>query len=549
MSVLKKHKTTSLFIAFFLIAGISNILTRSDSVFISSLAFCANAAILTGLIVFWIYTVSDRLLPTRLRSNLIVSGLFMILYLLIRVFRYRVIVNANIPGRYSSYIYFIPLLMIPSLFVMTAIDIALADKRAGKRITNAVLISAVILSGLALTNDLHFLVYRPKVELSEFGMAGGSYYQGPGFFLIWGWIIINLLAVFIILFKVMRKKDKKIVIQLVTVVAVWVVVSVFFSYVIERFNLVRMYNPPEINIFFLMLIAECCIRNRLIPYNENYAGFVSKMKIPLLITDQERRVVHTSASPVNASRQTLLSAGTEPLYLDKDTRLSHMKIRAGYIYWTENERELHEEQRRLALANEILSEENDLIEVENKLKEQKARLDVQNQVYEKVSTAIRPKQKRIKELMELTDPESEEFAHKLGIICVYNAYSKRKTNLLLLSEKTLPKRNRELFLALSETARFLKCCGIDAAATGEEYSEIPLAGIQELYDTFETIIETYLSVLKKMTVSILPEGIRIAMEAAKKIELPDSVLTVICKESDGLLFFTIRTGLNGGDSK
>ena len=160
MSVLKKHKTTSLFIAFFLIAGISNILTRSDSVFISSLAFCANAAILTGLIVFWIYTVSDRLLPTRLRSNLIVSGLFMILYLLIRVFRYRVIVNASIPGRYSSYIYFIPLLMIPSLFVMTAVDIALADKRAGKRITNAVLISAVILSGLALTNDLHFLVYR-----------------------------------------------------------------------------------------------------------------------------------------------------------------------------------------------------------------------------------------------------------------------------------------------------------------------------------------------------------------------------------------------------
>ena len=52
-----------------------------------------------------------------------------------------------------------------------------------------------------------------------------------------------------------------------------------------------------------------------------------------------------------------------------------------------------------------------------------------------------------------------------------------------------------------------------------------------------------------MTVSILPEGIRIAMEAAKKIELPDSVLPVICKESDGLLFFTIRTGLIGGDSK
>ena len=469
----------------------------------------------------------------------------MILYLLVRVFRYRILVNANIPSRYSSYLYFIPLLMIPTLLVMTAIDIAFVDKRAGKRIENGVFVSAVLLSGLALTNDLHFFVYRPKVALSEFGMDGGSYFQGPGFFIIWGWIIINLLAVFIILFKVMRKKDKRIVIQLIMIVAGWVVVSVFFSWVIERFNLLRMYNPPEINVFCLLLIAECCIRNRLIPYNENYAGFMAKMKTPLLITDKERRVVHASASPINATRETLLSTETDSIYLDKDTRLSCMKIRAGYVYWTDNERELHEEQRRLANANEILSEENDLIAVENKLKEQKARLDAQNQVYEKVSAAIRPKQKRIEELLETIDPGSEQFAENLGVACVYNAYSKRKTNLMLLSEDTLPKRNRELFLALSETARFLKCCGIDAAATGEEYSEITLAGIQDLYDSFEMIIETYLPVLKAMTVSILSDGIRIAMEAAKKMELPVSVLPVECKESDGFLFFTIRTGIGG----
>ena len=549
MSVVKKHKTTSVFIAFFLFAGICSIFTRSNSSFISSLAFCANAAIFIGLILFWMQTVRDRLLPTRLRSNFLVSGVLMILYLLIRVFRYRVLVNAFIPNRYSSYLYFIPLLMIPTLFVMTAIDIAFGDKRAGKRIENAVFISAVILSGLAMTNDIHFLVYRPKVALSEFSMAGGSYFQGPGFFIIWGWIIVNLLAAFIMLFKVMRKKDKRIVIQLVIIVAGWVVVSVFFSYVIERFNLARMYNPPEINVFSLLLIAECCIRNRLIPYNENYAGFLSKMKTPLLITDKERCVVHASASPINASRETLLSMGTNPVYLDKDTRLSRMKIRAGYVYWTDNERELHEEQSRLAKANEILSEENDLIAVENKLKEQKARLDAQNQVYVKISSAIMPKQKRVEELLGATCPGAGDFAEKLGIACVYNAYTKRKTNLLLLSEETLPKSNRELFLALSETARFLKCCGIDAAATGEEYSEIPLAGIQELYDTFETVIETYLSVLKKMTVSILPDGIRIAMEASGKPELPQSVLPVNCKESDGLLFFTIRTAVNGGECK
>ena len=226
-----------------------------------------------------------------------------------------------------------------------------------------------------------------------------------------------------------------------------------------------------------------------------------------------------------------------------------MKIRAGYTFWTENEHELHEEQKRLARANEILNEENDLIAVENRLKEQKARLDAQDQVYENVSSIIRPKQKRIEELLDNIKPGSDSFAQAIGLACVYNAYSKRKTNLSLIDEATLPKSNRELFLALSESARFLKCCGIEAAATGEEYSDIPLSDIHDIYDTFESVIEAYISVLKRMTVSILSDGIRIVMEATGKAELPGTILPVECKESDGLLFFTVRVKDKGGDGK
>ena len=223
------------------------------------------------------------------------------------------------------------------------------------------------------------------------------------------------------------------------------------------------------------------------------------------------------------------------------------KISGGYAFWIENEHELHEEQRYLNEANALLSEENDLIEVVNKLKEQKARLDAQDMVYARIADAIAPKQKRIETLLEKKAPDNEAFAKDLGIICVLNAYSKRKTNLLLQTEETLPKENRELFLALSESARFLKCCDIDAVAIGEEYSQLPLSDIHDLYDTFETVIETYLPVLKKMTVSIMPDGIRLAMEAEKILAIPKTCLPVKCKESDGLLFFTVRTRTKDGD--
>ena len=549
VSVVKKHKPTTLFVAFFLTAGICNIFTRSESEFIGSIMFCLNAAILFGLILFWMQTVRDRLLPTRSRFNLLLCGALMLVYLLIRVIRYRVLISSNIVGRYTAYLYFIPLLLIPTLLVITGIELSFGKRRFAGRIEYALFASAIVLTLLALTNDLHFLVYRPKVDYSEFRMDGGTYSQGPGFFIIWGWIILNLVAMFFMLFKVMRKKERKIVIELILIVAVWIVLSVFFSLVIERLNLVRMYNPPEINIFCLMLIAECCIRNRLIPYNENYSGFLSRMKVPLIITDNKINVVHESASPVSVSKEILESARKDPVHIDAETRLSGMKIRAGYAFWTENEHELHEEQKRLARANEILNEENDLIAVENRLKEQKARLDAQDQVYENVSSIIRPKQKRIEELLDNIKPGSDSFAQAIGLACVYNAYSKRKTNLSLIDEATLPKSNRELFLALSESARFLKCCGIEAAATGEEYSDIPLSDIHDIYDTFESVIEAYISVLKRMTVSILSDGIRIVMEATGKAELPGTILPVECKESDGLLFFTVRVKDKGGDGK
>ena len=217
-----------------------------------------------------------------------------------------------------------------------------------------------------------------------------------------------------------------------------------------------------------------------------------------------------------------------------------MKIRPGYVFWTEDESELHRESLRLESANEILSEENDLIAVENELREKKAHLDAQEKIYDKIAAALYPKQKRIEWLMAGTPPASEDFEKTLAECCLLNAYCKRKSNLLLLSEETLPKSNRELFLSLQESARFLECCGIQAAAVGEEYSDLPLSAIHELYDTFETVIEAYLPCMKRMTASLTNNGIRLAIESESDPALPPTLLPVERKLSDDLTFLTIN---------
>jgi hypothetical protein len=205
-----------------------------------------------------------------------------------------------------------------------------------------------------------------------------------------------------------------------------------------------------------MLIFECCIRSRLIPFNENYQGFFENLKMPIFITDRDLEIVHQTGVPISVSKDVLTKAKNVPVYTDEDTRLAAMKIRAGYAFWTENEYELRQERKRLYAANEILSEENDLIEVENKLKEKKAHLEAQNLVYERITEAIYPKQKNIEKILAGTSPDTETFPDDLGKACVLNAYSKRRLS-SREQPRTVPGTRR--VVQIPQMLRHRCCCG------------------------------------------------------------------------------------------
>ncbi len=535
----KKGRHTRAFIFFLIIAGLCNLFTRTPSSLFNTIMFCTNFMIILGLILYWSQSVRARILPTKSRTYMVISAVFMIFYIFQRVFKYRIVVDKAIPNRYAAYAYFVPRIMIPTFLLIIALNLALGNKKLCRSIEIALLTFSGLLACLSLSNDLHHFIYRPAVDISEFNMTVNSYTWGPCFYLLYTWMIVSLLAGLVTLFIALGKRINKLVAFLLFSIIFWISFSLANRFIFDKLDIPKMYFGSEIDCFCMILIFECCIRSRLIPHNDNYEAFFAKMKLPIMITDSDLKPVYTSEMPITATTEELTRAKKDAFYPEVDTRLSSMKIRAGYAFWTENEKELHAQRRHLAEANELLSEENQLIEVENKLKEQKAHLDAQNKVYKRITTEINPKQRKIEALLNEVDPSSGSFAKALGHVCVLNAYSKRKTNLLLLSEETLPESNRELFLALAESCRFLKCCGIEAAAVGAEYSKLPLNVVNDLYDTFETVIETYLDSVSRMTVSILTDGIRIAMEAGKELALPDTVLPVSCKESDGILFFTI----------
>ena len=98
---------------------------------------------------------------------------------------------------------------------------------------------------------------------------------------------------------------------------------------------------------------------------------------------------------------------------------------------------------------------------------------------------------------------------------------------------------------MQESARFLKCCGVEAAAVGEETTDFPLSDIHELYDTFEGVIESWLHSLRRLTVSLTGTGIRMAVETDREMPLPETILPVEARSSEGTVFLTVHRRKEG----
>ena len=539
---------TWLFIGFLLLGGLFHYFDPTENLFLNSFLFCGRFTIFAGLILFWIQSVRSRLLPTRVRTYIFSAGLMMLCLLTVQVFNNRIVgdaVDAQEINRFSRYVYWIPQAMNPALFLMSCIRIYRGgqDKKGWNE--RLLMIPAVFLSLMVLTNDLHYLVYYPKAGFSELTIVTGKYSQGLGFYLLYAWMILTFITGLILLFRKTGRRPAKGIALLTGVTLTWLFMLLMNMLVWDWLHVHQPYSTQEINIFGMLGIFEICIRNHLIPSNENHIGFFEQLGRPVMITDRNLAPVYRTNRAVDARREVLEASLAQPVYPQEDIRLSGMEIRAGYAFWTEDETELHREARRLEEANEILREENSLVQAENELKEKKARLDAQKQVYDRIAAALYPRQKRIAELLSGTEPESDYFSQVLAECCVLNAWCKRKSNLLLLDETALPRRNRELFLALQESARFLKCCDVDAAAVGEEMTDFALTDIHDLYDTFESVIEAWLPFMYRMTVSILQDGIRMAVDAGKDLAVPETILPVEKQISEDTVFLTIRKR-NGG---
>ena len=618
MRITKQNRSVWIFLGFLLLAGAANLLSRTAVPAWDALMTCVNYLTYIGLLFFWGMSVLRRLLPSGARTCILHAAVLMLFYMVLRIVKYRFAMDP-VSMRYAVYAYWIPQLLIPAFFLMTCLHIrrgeqgasfeetvaskADASKRGegsrkekGLMEANArgvllrnlcVFLPPCLLSLLVMANDLHALVYVPLVDLPEFELATGTYRLGPVFYLLYVWMVLAAALGLFFLFREIGHVSRKALRLLLAAVICWYGLILLNVLVLDHFTKYRLFNVPEIHIFSMLGVIEICIRFRLIPFNENYAGFFRSLRIPALITDRELVPAYQSSATWSVPERTgqqgssawtrredetrlsenegqmqedearlsedeksfpglsklevfeknnLQVALREPVELPSDWKLFGREIRAGYAFWAEDESAVHRAQERLVEANALLEEENDLIRAETEQKEKRAYLQSRHRIYHEIAAELYPCQKRIEELLEWARPGTDDFRKCIAKVSVLNAYVKRKTNLLLLAAEAEELGIGELFLALTESANYLTLAGLTMTAQGPSEGRRPAGQILALYDSFEGIAEQLLGKAPSLMVSWNGDGLRLAAEVEELPKTDKLPLCVRCRKDEGILY-------------
>ncbi len=449
----------------------------------------------------WYISLRARIIQVEVRKYLSSVAVLMILWLLFRTLKYNIESNLNVV-RYMWYLYYLPLLFIPVLAVFAALSLGKPEFYRLPKRTLLLLVPAVLLFAMVMTNDLHMHVFEFPANSTVW--TDDQYSYGFGYYIVFGYIVLNTLAAFaIMLVKCRLPRSKRYLWMPVIPMAIAIVYSALYAMQIPAV----LYYAADITITYCVLfiiIFESFIACGLIQSNTHYTELLTACSTGVWVTDNDYTPRLSSAVAVDVTPDTLRQAENGSVLLDGGLRLSGKEISGGHVLWTDNVSELLAVLDELHDTNEYLADENDLIREEYALKVKEAHVAEQDRLYDLIQKQT---EGQIKLLTELTDrfdaSESEDEKRRLlGKMVVIGAYLKRKSNLILLADKEPLLDAGEIALTFRESLDNMELYGISCGFHSDIDGAVPAECVMKLYDVFENIVECALDKMQAIIVLI-----------------------------------------------
>ena len=434
------------------------------------------------VVLIWIGSIRKRVTDRRLRRTIQSAAVGLLVYLLLQSCRFDIFHGCRDIGRYLWYAYYVPMTAFPVLLLAVALLIHRPEDRPLPRwFWPVAALGALLVLGV-LTNDRHF----------QFTSFPGPFMDDDGTEKS-GWLLYAvyayIFALYFIDYGVFLHKSRIVSgrLRLLPLIPLLLAVTYYAVYPLKlglRILGARIWNIGEMQMFCLIGGLEICMQIGLIPANTAYEKLFSLAGIPAVILDRTDAVRYATAQTVY------------PFPDSGDLQIMSHPIHGGRIEWAADVGPLRQLGRELTDANARIEARNAYLTEEAEVRAQRSETETRGRIYDSIARITRPQAGQITALLDAAEPD---FDRRLRRIAVLSAYIKRRSNMELITEDgTLP--FEELTLAASESLRYVRLSGVNAAAFCEGSGSYPAPIVTDAYEQLEQVLESSLDNLHDLMV-------------------------------------------------
>lgn len=484
-----------------------------------------NFSVMYACVVFtvWYFHERDRLCNKNNKAVMRAIYISVMVLEAIKILRYTPFVVLPEAKKYLWYSYYGPMCAIGTLTLILAVNLVLEGRKA-LRIKLLCFAVSLLLFSLVMTNDLHYLAFRPY-ETSVY--IDDGYSHGIVFYLVYAWIIIQFSAFFgIIIRHSGRMAGARAAVRPALIMTGYIAYSLLFL----KDLLPHAYDPFDMFVVFTMLGIETAILNGLFPVNTRYSEIFAKAPAGAAIYDSSDCVVFTSENYYDNPER-----GSSYVY-------KTMKISGGSIRWNEDITAINGLLAELNEINSTLNSENEIITYENSENIKKTEYETKNSIFDEVTRTVEIETSKISQLLE-TPQDGDSFTDAMRRVCVLMSFIKRRADFAVtgFDREMTPVRN--LAVAANEISRYLAKCGLECKVSCQSDMLCSVEELSSVLDVFGLLLIYCVDNSCALSLAIVQDG---ADRAVITMTAPDAAFSAVtlpdgisCSSEGGSATFTL----------
>lgn len=490
------------------------------------------------LFALWGFSLDRRIIQRQTLHCLRLTAALMLLWLILRTLKYSVVTDLT-AGRYIWYLYYLPMLFLPLLWVYIALSMGKSeDYRLSRGIGMLSIIPAALFL-LVITNDLHQQVFAFKSGIPGLPVSG-TYSYRPLYFICLGWMVVCMVFSLVCLFRKSRipsGEGKRI-----TPFVLGCAMLLYSILYLSGIPAVRWWFG-DMNVMFCLLYAaiyESCIRCRMIPSNTGYVELFEATTLAACIADRSGRIVLRSRA---ADENMTCPQEGQRIVRPDGMRISSAPISGGYAVWQDNVRQLAELRTRLNANKEEMERNKKKLKDAYLVQKSLHELTEKNRIYNELEAKHSRQTAQMRQMLARCERSGPaERRSLLKKVLLLGTYIKRSANLYFLSSEYQWLPQQELRLTVDEAVRTLTACGTECGVIYRTTGPMRTSEVVRLFDLLEIVAETTVDNLRSLFISVSDSAMDLSVECAADLLVVASPEVTVRRE-DGL--WLIRTGIRG----